>query len=512
MSKKDASNRLRAETITPLRVPVDIRGRDNDRPKSRYKFGITLLICSVVILVGLGAWFLLYLSKNPFLPQPLAPKQAVIQPVPAPTTAAAKPEAPPAPAADPQKTARDQLTAETKLAEFLALKNELDGKGAAKWEEASYAEMIEAGRQADALFMDKSYESASTGYIRAIDIGRRLAGQADQVLQRMLAEGRAALAAGSGTVAGRKFKVALMIDPANREAQKGQRRSQTIETVFALIESGQRYENNNALSQALAEYQKAIQLDPEATTAHQAHQRVAILIKNQKYRQLLSAGLTAFHNNDYELARSRLKKAKSLKPDSREVSEALLQVDQAIRLDRIDRLRLAAQKAEQSEDWQAALKSYRELLDIDRNLKFAAEGRQRADEQFRITKRLDYYISQPQVLESDKQLKNAVLLLEAAKEVRPRTRGLSSRIAELEKMVIIARTPVTVIVESDSHTQIAVYKVGKLGRFAQRELKLRPGTYTVVGTRDGYKDVRQQVVVAPGRQALRVTVKCQEKI
>jgi hypothetical protein len=44
------------------------------------------------------------------------------------------------------------------------------------------------------------------------------------------------------------------------------------------------------------------------------------------------------------------------------------------------------------------------------------------------------------------------------------------------------------------------------------ELELRPGTYTVVGTRDGYQDVRQKIVVKPGPQSLRITIKCKVKV
>jgi hypothetical protein len=76
----------------------------------------------------------------------------------------------------------------------------------------------------------------------------------------------------------------------------------------------------------------------------------------------------------------------------------------------------------------------------------------------------------------------------------------------------MAKTPVKVTLESDNHTEVAVYKVGRLGRFTSRDLDLRPGTYTVVGTRNGYKDVRQQVVVKPGQSVVRVTVICKERI
>ena len=515
MSKKDASNRSSAETITPLSIPIKIKGIGNDRLQRRHQLSIIILICSVIILVALGAWFLHYLSKNPLQPQQVpdkqSDKQSAKQPEPS-AKAVTQPEVPASPIVDPEKLALDKQSAEEKLAEYLATINELDGIGAAEWGGNSYTEMTEIGRQADSFFIDKAYTPASAEYDRATDIGRQLADQADEALQRMLAEGRIALTEGKGAVAQSKFNVALLIDPANQPAQKGLKRAQTIETVLQRIESGKLHEKDNALSLARAEYQKALQIDPETNEARQALNRVTDLIKEQQFSQLMSAGLTAFHNNDFARARTRLLKAQSLKPGSREVSDALLQVDQALRLARINRLRDTALKAEQSEDWQAALKSYLAVLDIDPNIQFASHGKEKAREQIHIAKRLDFYLNQPQVLESDKQLKDAVLLLHEAKETAPRGLKLTSRIKELEGLVTIAQTPVVITIESDNLTQVAVYKVGKFGQFFQRELKLRPGTYTVVGARDGYQDVRQKIIVKPGGQALRVTVKCRVKI
>ena len=62
------------------------------------------------------------------------------------------------------------------------------------------------------------------------------------------------------------------------------------------------------------------------------------------------------------------------------------------------------------------------------------------------------------------------------------------------------------------NSYLIVYKVGKLGRFSVRQLDLRPGTYIVVGARDGYKDIRQKVVIKPGQQPLRITIICTAKI
>jgi hypothetical protein len=236
------------------------------------------------------------------------------------------------------------------------------------------------------------------------------------------------------------------------------------------------------------------------------------LIKEEQFQQLMSTGLAAFHRNDYEFARTRLLKAKSLKPGSREVSTALFQVDQAIRLSGIDKLRRAAQAAERSEDWKRALKSYLAVLDIDKNLQFAVRGKERALEQIRIAKRIHFFLAKPQVLESDNQLKNAALVLVEAKETTPPGPMLTAHINNLEKLIALAQTPVKIAIESDNLTRVAVYRVGKLGRFSVQELELRPGTYTVVGTRDGYQDVRQKIVIKPGLQSLRISVKCRVKI
>jgi eukaryotic-like serine/threonine-protein kinase len=360
--------------------------------------------------------------------------------------------------------------------------------------------------------MAKQYDPASELYNRAKGLAAELSDRADAALQRLLTEGSRAFDNGDGTLARHNFSLALKIAPADAGAQHGLKRAQTIETVLQLIGSGERHEKNNALSLARSDFSKALETDPDSEKARRSLDRINGLITEEQFQQSMSDGLAAFHRNEYEFARTRLLKAKSLKPGSREVSNALFQVDQAIRLSGIDRLRQAAQTAEQSEDWQGALTSYLAVLDIDKNLQFAVLGKERALGQIRIAKRFHFFLTKPQILESDSQLKNAVLLLEEAKEIIPRGPKLKAWIVKLEALVDTAQTPVKIAIESDNLTRVAVYRVGKLGRFSMHELELRPGTYTVVGTRDGYQDVRQKVVVKPGLQSLRITVKCRVKI
>jgi len=508
---KDVSSRPTTETITPLSTPKKNTGANGDYIKRRHRLKALALVCSLILLVIGGGWLLHYLSKNPLqleeatksrLPAKAKVEEKTVQ----------RPKESPPPTEDPARLIMDKENAEQKLAEFLAAKGELDNKGASEWGDRAYAEMTQLGKQADGHFMDKQYGTASEKYDLATIIAGELSGRAGDALGRLLEEGQSALSAGNGVAAQRRYSLALLIDSDNPTAQHGLKRAKTIETVMQLIESGKQHELKNALFVAHTDYRTALEIDPYSKKARQALTRVENLIKEKQFQQLMSEGLTAFHKNDYDLARTRLLEATSFKPQSREVADALLQVDQAIRLAGIDKLRAEARTADRSEDWQRALKSYLAVLEIDKNLQFAARGKERALEQIRIKKRIQFFLKKPDALESDSQLKNAVLLLNEAKELEPQGLILTTRIKELEELINIAQTPVKITIESDNLTQVAVYRVGKLGRFSVRELKLRPGTYTVVGNRDGYQDVRQKIEVKPDRQALRITVKCRVKI
>jgi hypothetical protein len=71
---------------------------------------------------------------------------------------------------------------------------------------------------------------------------------------------------------------------------------------------------------------------------------------------------------------------------------------------------------------------------------------------------------------------------------------------------------VTVRLESDNATDVVIYKVGKLGQFLNRTIELKPGLYTAVGVRAGYRDVRREFRVAPEGDVQTLVVRCEDPI
>ena len=109
-------------------------------------------------------------------------------------------------------------------------------------------------------------------------------------------------------------------------------------------------------------------------------------------------------------------------------------------------------------------------------------------------------------------LERAEQALSVARATEPAGPMLRRQIESLAERIAVATTPIRVELVSDNLTEVTVYRVGRLGRFSQQVLDLRPGTYTVVGSRAGYRDVRRRLTVDPNRTSKPLDVRCEEKI
>ena len=510
------------EIITPLKVRGRSSQPDSSRPRRLTVLSLFFLLTVLAVVAG-GFFFIRHLSKHPVNLTDDTGQTAQSE-VDVPRTQVPDLDQTSAPQSDtvtnpapdqrdePKNVAREKETAEKELAEFLKLKKEIEEKGVAEWGGETYEEMISLSREADVLLMDNVFLASAEKYEQAGWKASELADRSDAVFHGLFEEGSTALDDGDSIIAREKFRTALMINPTNEQARRSLKRAENLDAVSRLIESGKNHENNNRFAFALADYQEALKADPESREAQESLNRVKERIAGEQFQELMSDGLTAYHKGNYQRARTSLLKAKSFRPGSREVQNALVLVDEAVRLDKIEKMRQKAMTAEHAEDWDQALKSYLAVLEIDPNISFAVQGKERSLEHIRVAKRITFFLQKPDAMESDQQLQNAILVVEEAERLQPKGPRLSARLDELRGLLDAARTPVKVMIESDNLTDVDVYKVGRFGRFTTRELSLRPGTYIVVGSRDGYKDVRQKIIVKAGNNTLRINVICTDKV
>lgn len=226
----------------------------------------------------------------------------------------------------------------------------------------------------------------------------------------------------------------------------------------------------------------------------------------------MSRGLQALDRGDWDVAREAFRKASELRPGAPEVADGLARTAAAERRALVDAGIRRGLELEAIEDWAKAEEVYRRVLEVEPEAAGALEGRDRAAERAALDERLQYHVRNPGRLASPGVFDEATELLAEARELIPKGPRLEDQLARLEKSLEVASTPVPVVVVSDDATEVVIYRVDRLGVFSRRELSLRPGTYTAVGSRTGFRDVRVQFTVTAGAPPKAVTVVCTEKL
>ena len=230
------------------------------------------------------------------------------------------------------------------------------------------------------------------------------------------------------------------------------------------------------------------------------------------FSRAMSDGLRGLENRDFTAAESSFQAALNIRPDSREAMDGLARAGQQLRLAAIERHGAKAKQLADAERWREAEAEFGAVLEIDSAIRFAMQGQRLASQRADLSDRLDFHLANPGRMSSLTVLNEAIDLLDRARNAVPDGPRIRQQISQLEQAIEVASTPIRIRLVSDNNTEVVVYRVGSLGRFEQRQLELRPGSYTAVGSRDGYRDVRRVFKVGPGQSKDPVVVRCEEKI
>jgi len=336
--------------------------------------------------------------------------------------------------------------------------------------------------------------------------------RAPQALNAQLAAGDKALGTGQQEVAGQAFDLARRIDPADRRAAEGQRRAQNLNGVLPLLADAQNAEAAHDFARAAQDYSQALALDPGNTLARSGQARANAAFGDDSYARMVGSGFAALGAGRLDQAHQAFVKARALKPNGPEALEGLKRVGAALTARGFASMRQRAATLESQERWEEAEQTYDDVLSADPSLAFAQEGKARTSSRAELAGRLQQLIDRPDRLGSQGARNEARLLLETAEAQSPQGPVLRSQIARLQSLLPGIDRPVRLALLSDNSTQVVIPSIGSFGAFSRREIELRPGRYTVVGTRNGFRDVRREITVSPGQDAQTIRVSCSDPI
>ena len=429
------------------------------------------------------------------------------------TGADERPRAAPRPSEPPPFEAlrREQARTEAQdeLARFVELEIELrEAMQVESWAAEAYEGAKNLAHAGDESFVEERFSVAIESYRSAAD-----------ALEALIADGHSRFAAAlSGALeridardadgAEPLLAEGRLIKPAHPGLAHARARARSLPEVVGLFREAHNRELAGQWDAALETYARIRSLDPETPGLDRAigdarRQRAA-----QRLQSVLSAGFAQLARGSLSEAESSFRKALSMDPDNGAALGGLQQIEEQGLVRRVDALQRQAAAAEDREDWPAAAQAFEAILALDANIRFAREGITRARQQTEALAALRDIAAEAESLSSDRRFAAARDTLAVASNLEPRGPILAESIAEVEALLDFYADPVPVVLRSDNATEVLLSNVGPLGRFSELKLNLRPGAYTLIGSRDGCRDVRATISVRTGMAP--VDIRCRE--
>ncbi len=399
--------------------------------------------------------------------------------------------------------------AQTYLQEILEKQKALEDNNAQVWAGEVFVSGLNHATSGDVFYNQQLFAEANQEYKQALAIFNPLNDQIEIVYKENIENGFNALDAGDSEAALTAFKTASLFTDESQQAAKGLIRAQNLDDVFANIEHGDDELNEGRLTAAKMAYQTALELDPDTKLAQQRLLKTNKLLADEQFNFLMSAGYVALEQQSFAAALKHFNKALKIKPDSSSAKTALQQTKhQATTLDIAKTLQQAF-ASEKNEQWHTAIELYDNALKLEKNLAEAQIGKSRAQVQLAINQRLEQILSRPERLSDKKVHAETNAYYDVTSQLDNKGPILTKQLIDLENLLQVSATPVKIRLQSDNLTDVILYKVGKMGVFATKELSLRPGKYVAIGRRDGYRDVRVEFLVSQdtSKQAIHIAAK-----
>jgi serine/threonine protein kinase len=514
-----ATNLISAQRFAPASASTTINHQSAQTPQIPGRDNSSLspwLIALTVLLITAGLFIFLIL---PELVSPSTTETLVKNP-PAPTESSnsakdleeVEPTLAPIEAAQLAIFQKDSaVTAES----FLRILLDLEDRGVAQWDTESLERINKSAAEADELFKQDQFQQALLAYKELLASVTELQNKLPIILEQQIKRAETALNDGDASQAQTAWKLVSQIQPEEASHLIQLARAEQLPQVLTLIESGLKAEQQGDLTQAVADLERAYNLDHEWPAARQQLERLQKELANRNFNIAMSNGFDALAAKQYSGADKAFSQAAAIKPASTAPTDGLQQVLIARKQALITSKQTSAQTAIKDENWLEAATIFESILNMDDTLLFASEGLKLAQSRIEIQKRLTDLLANPTSLQQDPILSDAKLLaIELSRLTPPRDR-IQEPLSQLTRLISVARIPIPVTIESNNRTTVSILRMGEqgqLGLINEQTLLLIPGRYVIIGKRRGYRDIRKEITLTYGSPKSVIDVSCEEAI
>jgi len=406
--------------------------------------------------------------------------------------------------------------------DWMLKKSDAENNNMPVWAEKKYIIATTLAETAEQLILEKKYKLAEKNYKEAIDSIDKSLNEQEEILNELIEQAMLELENEQLLKAKELFIKAQAIEQHNKIILKGLYRIEHRDEVINLYRLAIENDENNDLESAIIHLNKALLIDPDYKKAKEKLVEVEQKKNQQDFNNAISQILEDLENNNLQEAQKGYKIARSLSPSDPVVNDIKIRIEKKIKSLAISKLQRKAANQERKEKWTAALTSFREILKYDPDTSSAIMSEQRIKLYIKLNKLLEQISSKPERLQNENVLKSSKKTLayidseltQKQTILYPlvKTPILEKKINATKIVLKEASVEIPVTIKSDNETDIIIYKVKKFGKLIEKTILLRPGRYTIVGSRMDYRDYRKILQIKASDRKVIIDVRCREKI
>ncbi len=397
------------------------------------------------------------------------------------------------------------------IKDFTELQNEFEtNEYGTDAHQERYQGILENANSGDTLFGERKFDEALVTYQTALADVKQLLADVHSTFDEFMSLGAHAILERKADEAIAFFEQAGEVKPQNHEFQISLERALLLPEINLLIRESDRAVLREEWDNAAKLLVEVLALDPQTSGIAERQATITAAQITQALQDELTRAYRALSDEDYDHAESLFKSVLANYPDNSAALSGLEETSRSRTVAKIESLLSRAELEEASLDLATALTTYNAVLEINSSVQLAIEGRDRVVEIVTSTQAMKEVQRDPAALSDNDAWNDAKAVLAVAERHRGHSDSFDKLLEEYTKTVNFASAPLTVVILSDNATEITLIKTGRLGAFERHEVALRPGRYELVGSRDGWVDVRKSITVEPNMNPIHIS--CEQQI
>lgn len=397
------------------------------------------------------------------------------------------------------------------LESLMARLQPLEERGVQLWATDDYERLINTVSEGEQHYAEQRFRDARDEYKIALSQVAELEEQMAPAFETYRERGRQLIAEKQYNDAIESLEIARIIEPDDTNIAIAINTAQNGAAVDRLITKASFAIGEEQPSDALSHLKSAQALDPVRADIRRLISDAQALSKQLAFKSNIQAGYSALESRAFVEAISLFKKAISIEPGSAEADDALRLAEKRKLDDDLNQAEQHANTAMNVENWQEAIQAFEEALTLQPGVAFAKTGLANAMFFSEKQNQMNALLARPARLADDAVARHAASILSELQSVElpPKLAALG---AELNQKLISFNKPVTVALTSDGRSTITLLRHESFSPFRKKTLQLKPGQYTVVARRSGYRDKRITFNVPVDGTGISLTIGVDEKL